>query len=79
MDPSGWCFRSLERDAIYVYLCAPGSPDHPVPLPLRGLTPEYRSILAALTRGDRVPSEVVTALLALAARSSLQPPLAREP
>jgi hypothetical protein len=62
----------MEPGAIYVYLCPPDSTTA-IPLPLAGLSPFFRAVLAGLTRGSPVPDEVVAALIALAPRSALEP------
>jgi len=56
---------------LYVFLCPPGR-DVAMPLPLAGLSPFFKAVLAGLVRGALVPEEIVVRLLELAPRSALE-------
>lgn len=61
---SGWRLNSLQPGALYVFLTPPEPAGaYPVPFPLLALNSECRKGLAALTRGDVVPTVIVAALL----------------
>lgn len=64
-------YLSADPDPLYVYIRAPGI--EPVAFPVAGLGPELRKKLQLLMPGERVPRDVMDALLALGPRS--EPPI----
>lgn len=67
----GWTFFSMAKNQpLYVILAPLGG--EPIPLPLPGLSQEHRAILRTLRRGDRVPEQIVRALLALSPEHVLE-------
>ena len=70
--PEGWTFFSMAKNQPLYVILAPSGGGGPIPFPLPGLSREHRAILRALRRGDRVPTPIVQALLALSPESVLE-------